>query len=111
MTTLPSTGDTPQVMLPTVTYALLRTPCLQHMLNSNINYGKIVNDKLTATRRNLVRLVLLRLNVLEEENVKETPIGLTGNRWPGQPSSPTRSIFRSRSQYHEYIYKRSIITK
>jgi len=88
MIVFPSTGDTPQVMLPTITHALRRTPCLQHTLNSHKNYGKIINDKLTVTRRNLVRLVALCVNVLEEENIKAPPIGLAVNRWSGQPSSP-----------------------
>jgi len=58
-------------MLPTVTLALLRTPCLQPTLKSNAKHGKIVNDKLRVTRRNFVRLVALGVNTLEEENVKE----------------------------------------
>ena len=93
-----------------MTHAHLRNPCLPHTLHSNINYGNIVNDKVTVTRRNLFRLVALRVNVLEEENIKERLTELAVNRRSSQPSSPTCSIFTPLSQYHECIYKLSVIT-
>jgi hypothetical protein len=35
----------------------------------------------------------LRVDVLGEENINETPKGLAGNRRPVQPNSPACSIF------------------